>query len=264
MIELIFGQILPLDILCCNPTMDILELHSLLRHRALVQLKLCSKDFYDWFMQLETRDSKKLKRTNLMKIDSYFRHYQSDMISNLITIVADNSPRVVCNILSGFVYGASKSDFVGLMNGRLLPELFQFRYLLTGRHLPYSLPFNFDHPLPVFVSRSRLGMTFKEWDAINWQGPFMDALEFFRIKSGILIQIMKEGMQLLIKDQVANRFTEFVKAIIGIADKDKVWHTMTEITINEVLLCGTCFFQGVEAPVGSGFEPFKSLESKQI
>jgi hypothetical protein len=131
-IELIFGQILPLDILCCNPTMDIVELHSLLRHRALKQLELCSKDFYDWFMKLETRDSKKLKRTNLMKIDSYFRHYQADMISNLISIIADNSPRVVGNILSGFVYGATKSDFVGLMNGRLLPELFRFRYLQAG------------------------------------------------------------------------------------------------------------------------------------
>ena len=107
-------------------------------------------------------------------------------------------------------------------------------------------------------------MTYGQWDAIEWQGPFHDALEFFRIKSGILIQIMNEGMQLLIEDQVANRFTDFVKAIIGIADADKVWHTMTEITINEVLLCGTCFFGGVEAPVGSGFEPFKSRESKQI
>jgi hypothetical protein len=116
--------------------MDIANLHTLLRHRALTELKLCSEDFYDWFMRLETRDSKFKKRTNLVKIDSYFRHYQADMISNLISIVADNSPRVVGNILSGFVYGASKSDFVGLMNARVLPDLFQFRYLQAFTVLP--------------------------------------------------------------------------------------------------------------------------------
>jgi len=230
-IELTFGQILPLDVLCCDPTMDVGRLHELLKHRAISELKICDKEFYDWFMT----QKRKSGRTNLLKIDSYFRHSQTDMISNMIRIAANNSPHVVGSVLSGFVFGASKSDFVGVMNGRLLRELFHFR----------------------------LGMTVEQWNASEWQGPFLDALDFFRIKSSTLIQIMREGLQLVLDGLVDNRFTSHVQAIIATADADLEWHTMAQITINEVIICGTCFFKGVEAPVGAGFDPFNSLESKQ-
>jgi hypothetical protein len=106
-------------------------------------------------------------------------------------------------------------------------------------------------------------MTFEQWDTSDWQGPFLDALDFFRMKSSTLIQIMKTGLQLVLDGQVENRFTGPVTAIIAIADADLEWHTMAQMTITEVIICGTCFFKGVEAPVGAGFEPFGSLESKQ-
>jgi predicted AAA+ superfamily ATPase len=108
--------------------MSIGTLHSLLHHRAVVELKLCSSDFFYWFIALERRS----ERTYLQKMDSYFRQNQADMISNLLRIIANNSPQVVGSVLSGFVYGASKSDFVGAVNGRVRRELFQFRYAIQA------------------------------------------------------------------------------------------------------------------------------------